>query len=694
MAISAGDAVLKFLGDTTNVDAAFASLGPKTKAAVAPATEAMGDLGDAAEDAGKTINKIPPVPPDVPESARMTARAMREARGEVGLIGEEIGIRLPRHVRNFVAELPGVGSALSAAFSATAVLFLVKALAEGAEKLSAWAGGAFIFTKAMKEQYDLLVTENHEIAKQSELFNKAQSSLQALTDLRTPYEKLQDVLKQQNAELDRLAFKQSEYARTTAGEDQARARALQEQIQLTEAQIVTQALADKDKNNADRLKELQQEIELRKRLAETEVTSAQVVNGLNKENADEVRYLISLKALQALASAESKFGKDSENKVRELNATIEELQAQHALKTTEELSNEKQQTLKLLGDMQKSIVEAGGVQIVQPKNMQELLRFREEAKELGITLGVDLVAKINLAKKALEDYTSLGGKDSNMIVVLKEKIQQLEKEYDNLGKVQDKEKLKSETTWAGFVQDIKKGISASHELAVDTQGAFNSLSSGLQNAFQMAISGQQGYGKALEEATAKALQSLAAQAAVKALFYTAEGFAELAFGVTSSSAAELFEAAGIMAAVAGAAGVAGHALGGGGSSNSSAQQNYAGSSNTQGSGQRGGTSVRGFAEGGLISAPTLAMIAENPGTTEAILPLDDDKAMARIGATVARHVAAAGGGGGGGDIHVHVAGMISPDNLTKVVAQINRRVGRGQTTLKASSSLRINKRSA
>lgn len=42
-------------------------------------------------------------------------------------------------MRSFVAELPGVGAALSAAFAATAVLFIIEALAQGVEKLQAWA---------------------------------------------------------------------------------------------------------------------------------------------------------------------------------------------------------------------------------------------------------------------------------------------------------------------------------------------------------------------------------------------------------------------------------------------------------------------------------------------------------------------------------------------------------------------------
>jgi hypothetical protein len=687
MAIDVGDAVLKFLGDTTNLDTKFAEVGPKAQAAFGPATDAVSDMNEemaVGRNGAKQLGEVMDL------AGKKTRESMYQARGEVMLLGEEMGVRLPRHVQSFVAELPGVGAALSAAFSATAVLFLVEALVKVSEKLSDFAGRTFIFTNAMKEQYGLLVAENLEIAKQADLFNKAKDSLQALSDLRTPYQKLQDQLKDQNAELDRLASKQGEYARTTAAEDQARARALQEQIALTEAQIVTQALADKDKNNAERLKELQQEIELRKKLAEVQVTQSQVVNGLSKDNADEIRYQISLKALQALASAETKFGKDSEDKVRELNASIEALQADHALKMTEELGKQKDETLKLLADMQKSVVASNGIEVVLPKNIQDLLNFREEAKQLGITLGVDLVEKINQAKKALADYMALGGQDIKQIDTIKNEIKKLELQYDALGEVQNKEKLKSETTWAGFIQDIKKGIDATHELSVDLQGAFNTVSSGLQQSFELAISGEQGFGKALEQSTAKALESLAAQAAVKAIFYTAEGFAELAFGVTSSSAAELFTAAGLMASVAAAAGLAGRAIGGaaGGPSaqNTGGQSLATGGSNTSGSGQRGGTSVRGFAVGGLITEPTLAMMGEQ-SRAEAVLPLEDPRAMKAVGAAI--------GAGGGSGLTVHVHGhVIGANDVAHLVGQINKRVNRGQVNLKSSNSLRLTRRSS
>jgi hypothetical protein len=174
MAIDIGDAVLTFLGDTTQLDAAFDKVGTEVPAKLAPAVTAMGSVGQAAKGIGDQLTKtgettkdfgssladafralpapvqatdaqlqnmafsLTKISPAAEEAGELTKKAMREAKGEAGLLGEMFGIHLPRHVRTFVAELPGVGTVLSAAFAATAVIFIVEALAKGIEKLVEW----------------------------------------------------------------------------------------------------------------------------------------------------------------------------------------------------------------------------------------------------------------------------------------------------------------------------------------------------------------------------------------------------------------------------------------------------------------------------------------------------------------------------------------------------------------------------
>ena len=70
------------------------------------------------------------------KTAADTRREMMEAKGSIAVLGEEIGVRLPRHVRNFVATLPGVAGAMSAAFNAVAVFAIADAVFQAGEKLA------------------------------------------------------------------------------------------------------------------------------------------------------------------------------------------------------------------------------------------------------------------------------------------------------------------------------------------------------------------------------------------------------------------------------------------------------------------------------------------------------------------------------------------------------------------------------
>ena len=133
--ISVGDAVLTFLGDTTNLDTAFDRVATQAEVKMAAAAGAVSQLDEALDATGDNAAYAGE---KIAEGMERGRAATFEAKGEAALLGEMFGIHLPRHVRSFVAELPGIGTALSAAFSATAVLFLIEALAQGVEKLSEW----------------------------------------------------------------------------------------------------------------------------------------------------------------------------------------------------------------------------------------------------------------------------------------------------------------------------------------------------------------------------------------------------------------------------------------------------------------------------------------------------------------------------------------------------------------------------
>ena len=172
MPIDVGDAVLHFLGDTTQLDQAFNQVATEAGAKMGVATSAVqGTTGAVKElstemavgqQGAVALGEITTL------AGEQTRASMYEARGEIGLLGEEFGIHLPRHVRSFVAELPGVAKALTAAFEATALLFLIQALIEGTEKLSQWAASTFIFTDAMKKANESTIAMNEQLVKHSD----------------------------------------------------------------------------------------------------------------------------------------------------------------------------------------------------------------------------------------------------------------------------------------------------------------------------------------------------------------------------------------------------------------------------------------------------------------------------------------------------------------------------------------------
>jgi hypothetical protein len=87
----------------------------------------------ALDKAQRQLDSLKKSAPGLGQSMR---KEMTEARGSIALLGEEIGIRLPRHVRSFLAELPGVASAMSAAFTGVAIIAIGVALFEAGKKVA------------------------------------------------------------------------------------------------------------------------------------------------------------------------------------------------------------------------------------------------------------------------------------------------------------------------------------------------------------------------------------------------------------------------------------------------------------------------------------------------------------------------------------------------------------------------------
>jgi len=687
MAIEVGDAVLRFIGDSTQLDTKFDEVGPNATKAFEPAAEA-------AEEAGERIKF-----------------SMHEARGEVRLLGEEFGIHMPRHVSNFVATLPGVGEAMSAAFSATAVLFIAQALVQATDKLSNFIGNTLIFTDAMRESNAQIEGENKAMVTLADIYNKAKERLDALNGSTKSQEDAERALAQATVDQAKAQLAQMEASiANKSGWDKAK-----DTMKDVAGTIVGQLIPGYFRLNSAAQDQIAVE---EKRGAVTRAT-AQAVRATNEVNAEEAaknaKLAIdnSLRALEnqkkvALAYAETEqekfeleqhfeekklallneYAKKDKAAIQALMTEIEVQQIQHAQKVETafiQMLNAVQQAKQHAAEAVKDSTLAN---IIELTPLQAALQKAEEAAHsMGITLRTDLVAGLDKATAAEKAFAASGIVDKAAMEALQRGTKDAQKALDNYGKSVDSFKAKSHGLWGEWRKDIKDGETSMDSMKQLGVTAFDDLSKNIESAFASIVMGQGGVVQALEKATASSLASIAAQAAMKALFYTAEGVASLAM-FNYGSAGQYFTAAGEMAGIAVVAGVAGHELAGaaGGSGSSNTQQGHDSQSNTGQSNRSGGGNtigVQAFATGGLVTGPTLAVIGEGR-KTEAVLPLDDPQAMGKIREGI----------GGGATHHWHIDGLVSADHLAQIAKRISRMVDKGQVQLTASNSLRVTKRSA
>jgi hypothetical protein len=104
---------------------------------------------------------------DTKKFSAETRAQMNEAKASMALLGEEIGVRLPRHLRTFVAGLPGVATAMSAAFNAVAVFALIDIVWKAGEKIVEFAekneGAAQKNAEAWNKQHDAIALTTQEV---------------------------------------------------------------------------------------------------------------------------------------------------------------------------------------------------------------------------------------------------------------------------------------------------------------------------------------------------------------------------------------------------------------------------------------------------------------------------------------------------------------------------------------------------
>jgi hypothetical protein len=158
----------------------------------------------------------------VKQTAAKMRADMGEAKGSIALLGEEFGVHLPRHLRTFVAELPGVSAAMSAAFNAVAVFMLLDIVVKTGEKIVEFARKNEEAARKNREAWDSsrqkLVETNSELDlsniklenQLAKLEHKPENKLaEALAEARVETEKLDDKLQSAIKDAQALLEKQS-----------------------------------------------------------------------------------------------------------------------------------------------------------------------------------------------------------------------------------------------------------------------------------------------------------------------------------------------------------------------------------------------------------------------------------------------------------------------------------------------------
>jgi hypothetical protein len=867
MAQSVGDATLTFLGDTTNLDQACARLPGQVDESMSAAADSVGQVGDALKDVSYELDYTAAnanyAGGEIQEAMHKASTSTAEARGEVALLGEMFGVHLPRHVRGFVAELPGVGEALNAAFAATAVFFLLEALVQGTEKLSNFIGSTLIYTDSAKAAASAQIALNDLFIKDAAAINAADEALKSygLTSVQKTQKAIAEhskslvdnsaKIEENKRQIAALAEEQTASAAAASkaasaveggldvmadssslakdntqaiqalnnandelakrmkatteemkvlnlqlrdGEDAARKTSIAQNAAYSEAQIsavktVGSAVLDLQRAQAIALVTLAKSTAGTRLLVDQQFAEQQYQLELStaekqiaaKRQAENAVYQIELANLTNRMNVQKTLGKDGAAAVAATQVQIEELTKTHDLKlrTEEATSNadiERQQKThqaKLLEEatkfknefleIQESVAKNGFKVRVLPnigQDIQDFQKLEDAAKRLGLTLSGSLgehaaIAKTDMDKlsaelfkgtismrdfqqaemKQLETqiaYDKEMGRAPKLVAEEQHALDLLKQSFDKVYKAEEKEK----TFWDGFSAEFAKKSKNVGDEAQAMGSTMANAAAQMDQAFASAIMGAlksgQSIGAALEKATAEVLINLATQAAAHALYCTAMGIAELATGVTSSSAAEWFTAAAEFGLVAGAAGGAGLAMSGGGGGGSKGN-NVSGSSNPGGVGQSsssgGGTNqtttVPHLAAGGIVSQPTMFMAGDSPSggsADEAIMPLSDPAAMARISnallsapamragsAAVTSSTAAAasasaapsvnsvgsssGGGGGDTNLNLHIKGLLDSGSLKKTMNKYQKLLQKNQANFTSSNSLRLTKRS-
>ena len=685
--IDAGDAIVSFLADTTQLDAAFNRVGGEATVKMGAATAAVEGTTAAVKDLGAEMAVGQRGAVELGEVTDLAGKEMKasmyEARGEIALLGEETGIRLPRHLRSFVAELPGVGAALTSAFQATAVLFLLQILAEATGKVSEFAAEVIYGSKAADQEMESTKELNKHLLAAHELYVKLTKEISEygknavqLAQLNEGQAKqsiaeLTKQLGEEEAELKSLDETMKSHVRTTIGISEAykmyKAGALGFVEALTAITVgETQAVL-----KAKEHEELQGKLtattkDLTNSKLQEVVAHHKTTEEVAKYNAEMAKYR------ERIANAYDEMYKL--NREIEKNAHIMASEMEPEMSETAAAVMRLGSALRLLGHDTVDLE-------AQQRNEAKALSLVYEGYQKGtVTLTVYQQARLH----ELQTERDLAAARNQSTVALDKEIAALKRSLNmDQEQVRGLEKLnREEKIFQQVLHNTGSVAQATGEVMGQAMGA----------AVAAYAMGGQSIAASLQKMAQAEIASIAQRSTVKAIEELAAGFATMFTNPAESgghfTSAALYGSIAAAATVAGAAMTPGGASSGGGSGYPGAANSLASPSTTIGTvgGPTTTTRVQKFATGGLIDGPTLAMMGEaGGGKREAAIPLDDPAAVSAIVKAL--------GGGGGPTQHYHIKGLISPDNMRKVIKQQNEMVRNNHARVVSSNSYRVTRRS-
>ncbi len=446
--------------------------------------------------------------------------------------------------------------------------------------------------------------------------------------------------------------------------------------------------------------------------------------------------------LESLEKTKALLEKNPKKNVQELiavNAKIEIIESQHNAKLEENESHLNEVLLKMRKQRVETVEteQKAGTAIIVTEATKMVDAVLKAYDQLNIQGTQNINEHIHAAEQAYKTLATSAVASIGDIIQAELILAQLrlQKKQDSGGSTQEEENAveRLQDKWAHLTGQVransrevdiwakinKKGYKAVEgsfkELATRGVAALDMVADATANAIQQAILGEESFSVAMRKALAQQLAAWASQDAISAVRMTALGFARLAHH-DYKGAGDAFTSAAIYASVAAMEGVAAAVINpkdkedNGDSIEGKAVNTQAGAQNKDSGGSGGSdqpaerqpvttSNTFSFGSGALVTSPTMldavvgdARSAGARNDIEAIIPLENEHAVARIASAIVAQMPERQMGNGDVHIHNNVKGLISADTLSKVTKKMSKEVRNGKVRLTSSNSHRVTRK--